>query len=174
MRMEDWEIQPLLTNRAESWSLSIFEGPTAMRLKLALALIALVAPVAAQAGSLMVPIDQSRRLPIGGSAANVVVGNTAIADVRAVDSHTLMVVGKKQGVTNVVVLDAGGRTLFDGEVAVVAPAGAMMTVFRGNVASEYACSPHCQATGAQAGGGFTPRASTGPSDEVQVTITPGS
>ena len=79
-----------------------------MRLKLALAIIALAAPMAAQAASLIVPIDQSRRLPIGGSAANVVVGNTAIADVRAVDSQTLMVVGKKQGVTNVVVFDAAG------------------------------------------------------------------
>lgn len=145
-----------------------------MRLKLALALIALAAPMLAHAGGLMVPVDQSRRLPISGSATNVVVGNTAIADVRAIDSHTLMVVGKKQGVTNVVVLDAGGRTLFDGEVAVVAPAGGMMTVFRGNVASEYACSPHCQATGIQAGGGFSSGAGTAPTDDVRVNITPGS
>ena len=142
-----------------------------MRLKLALAIIALAAPMAAHAGSLIVPIDQSRRLPIGGSAANVVVGNTAIADVRAVDSQTLMVVGKKQGVTNVVVLDAAGRTLFDGEVSVLAPAGAMMTVFRGTQASEYTCSPHCQATGVQAGGGFAPPGSTPPASEVQVTVS---
>ena len=141
-----------------------------MRLKIALAFIAAVVPMAAQAGGLTVPIDQSRRLPIRGSAANVVVGNTAIADVRAVDSKTLMVVGKKQGVTNVVVLDASGRTLFDGEVAVTAPAGAMMTVFRGSQASEYVCSPHCQATGVQAGGGFAAAGSTAPASDVQVTV----
>jgi hypothetical protein len=117
-----------------------------MRRFIALALVAIAVPSSVLASGLTVPVDQSRRLPISGSAANVVVGNTLIADVRAVDSHTLMIVGKKQGVTNVVVMDLAGRTLFDGEVVVSAGPGAMMTVYRGAEATEYACAPYCQST----------------------------
>jgi hypothetical protein len=117
-----------------------------MRRSIALAALLLAAPFAAQAAGLTVPIDQSRRLPVAGAAASIVIGNTAIADVRPVDSRTLMVIGKKQGVTNVVVLDEGGRTLYDGEVTVSAGPGSVVTVFRGVEASEYACSPFCQSS----------------------------
>ena len=120
-----------------------------MRPAIVLALIALAAPAVALAAGLTVPVDQSRRLHIGGPAANIMVGNTDIADVRAVDSRTLMVVGKKQGVTNVVVFDPSGRTLFDGEVVVSASGGQTVTVYRGAQAAEYACSPFCQSPGGQ-------------------------
>ena len=115
-----------------------------------LAIALLTAPLAAQAAGITVPIDQSRRLPIGGAAARIMVGNKNIADVRAIDTRTLMVVGKKQGVTNVVVFDAAGRTLFDGEVVVSAASGSMVTVYRGSKAEEYACSPYCQSSAPEA------------------------
>jgi hypothetical protein len=117
-----------------------------MRTALVLSLVLLAAPLAANAAGITVPIDQSRRLSIGGQAASVVVGNKEIADVRAIDTRTLMVVGKKQGVTNVVVFDATGRTLYDGEIIVSAPNGSMVTVYRGAQAVEYACSPYCQSS----------------------------
>ncbi len=122
-----------------------------MRPVLALAVLALFLPMAAQAAGLTVPVDQSRRLPINGAAANVVVGNTEIADVRAIDSRTLMVVGKRQGVTNVVVLDVNGRTLFDGQITVAADSGSRVTVYRGATPAEYACSPYCQSSAATPG-----------------------
>ena len=53
-----------------------------MRPVIALALLVLAAPMSAWAAGLIVPVDQSRRIPIGGAAASVVVGNTNIADVR--------------------------------------------------------------------------------------------
>ena len=121
-----------------------------MRPSIIFALALLAAPLAAQASGITVPIDQSRRLPIGGAAASIMVGNKNIADVRAIDTRTLMVVGKKQGVTNVVVFDAAGRTLFDGEIVVSAASGSMVTVYRGAKADEYSCSPYCQSAAAEA------------------------
>lgn len=118
-----------------------------MRTLIVFTLFASTLAGAAQAASLSVPVDQSRRLPIAGQAVNVVVGNTEIADVRVVDSATLMVIGKKAGVTNVVVLDGAGRTLFDDEVLVSAGAGAAVTLFRGPETVEMACSPYCHALG---------------------------
>lgn len=119
-----------------------------MRPILALSLLLLAAPLAAQAADITVPIDQSRRLPVGGSAASIMIGNKDIADVRAIDTRTLMVVGKKQGVTNIVVFDAAGRTLYEGEVVVSAPTGSMVTVYRGARAEEFSCSPYCQSSAA--------------------------
>lgn len=122
-----------------------------MRPALALSLLLLAAPLAAHAAGITVPIDQSRRLPVGGMAASVVVGNKDIADVRAIDSRTLMVVGKRQGITNIVVFDNAGRQIYEGEVIVSAPSGSMVTVYRGAQAVEYTCSPYCQSTAPQAG-----------------------
>ena len=129
-----------------------------MRIVLAIALAASTLAGAAQAASLSVPVDQSRRLPISGQASNVVVGNTDIADVRVVDASTLMVIGKKAGVTNVVVLDGAGRTLFDDEVQVSAGAGSAVTLFRGAETVEMACSPYCRSVGDGAAASSAPAA----------------
>jgi hypothetical protein len=137
-----------------------------MRTAFALSLLLIAAPLAAHAAGITVPIDQSRRLPVGGVAASVVVGNKDIADVRAIDSRTLMVVGKRQGVTNIVVFDVAGRTIYDGEVMVSAPTGSMVTVYRGASAVEYACSPYCQST--------APDAGTAPVAQTAPTVTQSS
>ncbi|MHB8285742.1 MAG: pilus assembly protein N-terminal domain-containing protein [Caulobacteraceae bacterium] len=108
----------------------------------------LVAPVAAKA--LVVPINHSARLNIAGTASSVVVGNPTIADVTVVDSHTVYVMGKGYGSTDVVVLDARGRTLFTGDVTVSA-AGGTVSVYRGAVKSNVACDPGCAETTELAG-----------------------
>lgn len=112
-------------------------------------LIFLAAPVAAQA-AVTVPLDQTRKLTFGGTASSVVVGNPEIADVNVIDGRNLMVVGKRFGVTNLVVMDAAGRTLFDNEIVVSAGAGAMVSIRRGVATAEYACTPHCQQVAGEA------------------------
>jgi hypothetical protein len=134
-----------------------------------------VGPVAAVAAGLTVPVDQSRRLPINGAAASIVVGNDDIAAVKAVDTRTLMVVGKRQGVTNVVVLDAGGRTLFDGEIVVSANTSAMVTVFRGAQSSQYACAPYCTLReGAGSGSPAAPASAGVPIETVTAEPAPAA
>jgi Flp pilus assembly secretin CpaC len=130
-------------------------------LRLAALLLFTAAPVAAQA-AVTVPLDQTRRLSFAGSAANVVVGNPQIADVNVIDARNLMVVGKRFGVTNLVVLDAAGRTLFDSEIVVSAGEGAMVSVSRGVQTFDYACAPNCQPVAGDAAAALTPPAQTAP------------
>ena len=113
-----------------------------------IALAAAAAPLAAAAAPLNVPVDQVRRLSFSGMAASVSPGNPAIADVNVVDEQTILVVGKKPGVTNLIVLDRAGRTLFNDRVVVTAADVNGVTISRGGKVTAYACTPHCQsATG---------------------------
>jgi Flp pilus assembly secretin CpaC len=112
-----------------------------------LALIASAAPLAAVAAPLNVPVDQVRRLSFSGMAASVSPGNPAIADVNVVDEQTILVVGKKPGVTNLIVLDRAGRTLFNDRVVVMAADTNGVSISRGGKVTAYACTPHCAPAG---------------------------
>ncbi len=113
----------------------------------------------AQAQTLDVQIDRSVRVGLGGSAASVIVGNPAIADVTVVDANTLFVTGKGYGVTEVIVVDGVGRTLFQGEIVVSGGATGSVRVWRGAQATEMACAASCSTSirnGAGAGAAPTP------------------
>jgi Flp pilus assembly secretin CpaC len=119
-------------------------GSIAPRLRIALLAAALCAVAgAAQAQSLNVEIDRSTRIGLSGSAASVIVGNPAIADVTVVDANTLFVTGKGYGVTEVIAVDALGRTLFQGEIVVTGGATGSVRVWRGAQATEMACAASC-------------------------------
>ena len=130
----------------------------------------------ARAEPLVVSLDHSMRLKIAGAAQSVVVGNPTVADVTVVDSHTLFVSGRGYGVTDVVVLDNAGRTLYSTEVVVGVAHTGRVSVFRGAERTDMACSPNCQVSirtggaggsggGAPAGGGATPGAAASPASE---------
>lgn len=97
----------------------------------------------AQAQSLNVEIDRSSRINLRGQAASVIVGNPEIADVTVVDANTLFVTGKGYGVTEVVAVDALGRTLYQGEVIVTGGSTGSVRVWRGGQATEMACAASC-------------------------------
>jgi Flp pilus assembly secretin CpaC len=109
----------------------------------AAALTLLAASGAVQAQSLNVEIDRSSRIGLSGSAASVIVGNPAIADVTVVDANTLFVTGKGYGVTEVIAVDAIGRTLFQGEIVVTGGSTGSVRVWRGAQATEMACAASC-------------------------------
>ena len=115
------------------------------------ALIALtlaLAPAGALAASLGVPLDQSLRLTLTAAAHDVIVGNPAIAEVTVADDHHLIVTGKTPGMTNLIVTDERGRTIFDQRVVVHGGGGAgdAVTVIAGATATTYACAPTCETT----------------------------
>lgn len=100
--------------------------------------------VMAQSASLNVEIDQARRVQLRGPAGSVIVGNPAIADVTVVDSNTLYITGKGYGVTEIVAVDAIGRTVFQSQVVVTAgDGGGRVRVWRGGTATEMACASSC-------------------------------
>ena len=99
---------------------------------------------AASGSSLTVEVNQSRRVMLGGAVANVIVGDPSVADVVMVDAHSVIVVGKGYGATQVMVIDRGGRALLDARVIVTAPSEGRVTIYRGAVGSEYSCAGRCQ------------------------------
>jgi Flp pilus assembly secretin CpaC len=108
---------------------------------LALALVGAAPAWAAE--TLSVRMNQNAALRLAGPARSVVVGNPAIADVTMLDARSLVVVGKAYGVTNLMVMDAAGRTILDRQVVVTAPDSAM-TYFKGGKPQTYACADRCE------------------------------
>ncbi|MBV9511492.1 MAG: pilus assembly protein N-terminal domain-containing protein [Caulobacteraceae bacterium] len=106
-----------------------------------------VAGAAFSADGLTVGVNQTRRLVLRGTASNVIVSDPAVADVTVLDTHSLLVMGRGYGATGLLVLDRGGRTLFDGQILVAAPEANRVTLHHGNQSVDYACAPRCQALG---------------------------
>jgi hypothetical protein len=133
--------------------------------RLALALVAAALPATALAASLGVPTDQAVIITLSAPARDVVIGNPAIADVSLADQRHLVVTGKSGGVTNLVVADAAGRTIFDRQIVVGASSGDRVEVIHGPQIISYACAPICQQVAASqnfAGGGGGGGGSTAP------------
>lgn len=123
----------------------------------------LASAAAAQAGPLNVGIDRSQRIVLRGSAASVIVNNPAIADVTVVDANTLVIQGKGYGQTEIMAVDAIGRTLFQNQVIVTGGQSGSLRVWRGAQATEMACAATCspslrvyENSGAGAAGAPTP------------------
>ena len=121
------------------------------------------------AAAIVVPIDQSVRLSIPGSAYSVLVGSPGVADVTVVDSQTLYVSGHNYGTTDVVVLDRAGQTLYRGDILVTSPDNGRVSIYRGSSRTDLACAPGCQvavraggAVAAAGGGAPAPSAPPAP------------
>lgn len=114
-----------------------------------LGLSVIVTPLTASAQSapLNVEIDQAMRIPLRAAAGSVIVGNPLIADVTVVDSNTLYITGKGYGITEIVAVDAIGRTVFQRQVVVSDGAGSgRVRVWRGGRPTEMACGTSCSPT----------------------------
>ena len=109
----------------------------------ALAVVLLAGAAAAQSAPLSIEIDHSQRVQLRGAAGSVIVGNPAIADVTVVDASTLFITGKGYGVTEVVAVDAIGRTVFHNQVIVTGGSTGSVRVWRGARATEMACAASC-------------------------------
>jgi hypothetical protein len=120
-----------------------------------------LAPAAALAASMGVPLDQSALVTLSAPARDVIVGNPAIADVSVSDQRHLIVTGKGPGVTNLLVTDAAGRTIFNRQIVVSGASADRIALINGSTITRYACAPVCEpvgaAQGAPAGGGEGPR-----------------
>ncbi|MDZ4364615.1 pilus assembly protein N-terminal domain-containing protein [Brevundimonas sp.] len=112
----------------------------------ATALMATAGVACAQSRPLSVQIDQSARVQLRAPAGSVIVGNPQIADVTVVDANTLFITGKGYGVTEIVAVDALGRTVFQSQVVVSAGDTGNVRVWRGAQATEMACGASCSPT----------------------------
>jgi hypothetical protein len=97
---------------------------------------------------LPVATGQASYVSLGGAVRDVVVGDPTIADVSVVNDRTLVVLGKRPGVTSLLAFGAGGRALADRQVVVSENGDGGVTVYRGATASNYACATQCTRLGA--------------------------
>src|ERR1700761_4239404 len=148
---------------------------------LALASILALAPVAALAASLGVPLNQSVLVSLPAPAHNVFLGNPTVADVAMSDQRHVVITGKTGGVTNVIVTDERGRTIFDRQIVVSVNAGDRVSLINGGNVISYACAPSCEQVGdaqAQALGSApppAPPAPASPTTSVKLTVpAPGN
>lgn len=100
----------------------------------------------ARAQGMPVRIDEATRVTLPAPARDVFIGNPSVADVTVVDGRNLLVMGKTYGVTNIVVLDARGRTILDRQIVVSASDSGRVSFYRGPDVYNYACSPRCERT----------------------------
>ena len=110
------------------------------------------APMAsvAQSRTTDVEIDRVQRIQLRGAASSVIVANPDVADVTVVDASTLFITGRGFGSTELVVVDAIGRTLFQTVVNVTAPAEGHVRVWRGGQSVDMACGASCAPSQRQA------------------------
>jgi Flp pilus assembly secretin CpaC len=144
---------------------------------LATTLVAETAIAAASAG-LAVEINRSRRVVLPGTPANISVADASIADVTVIDTHSVVVIGKSYGITDIVVTDHSGRLLMDSRVAVIPVETQRLTVYRGVTGTEYTCLSRCQSEG-DASSNSASSSAGGPADtnaaaiaQPPVTATP--
>ncbi len=119
-----------------------------MRRPLALfaALAVLTTGGVALAQGVPVRIDQTSRVTLSAPARDVFIGNPSVADVTIIDGRNLLILGKSYGVTNLVVLDARGRTILDRQIVVAAADDGRVSFYRGADVYNYSCSPRCERT----------------------------
>jgi len=120
-----------------------------------------------------VPVDQSTYVTLSAPAHNIILGNPAIADVSVSDQRHLVVTGKGAGITNLIVTDAGGRTIFDRQIVVGAGTGDHVLLINGASMVRYACTPNCEPMD-QANGAPAANAQPAPSTSTYGASAPAS
>ncbi len=117
------------------------------------AAVSLAAAVAAQAQTLVAPIDQSITLTFPADARDIVIGNPGIADINLINARNAVLIGKTYGVTSVQVFDTDGRSIYARQVVVSSADDNRVSYFRGGTESNFACAPRCERIAAPGGGG---------------------
>ena len=99
----------------------------------------------AQAKDIRVEIDEAMLLKLEHQAAQVIIGNPAIADVAVQNGKLLAITGKSFGVTNLIVVDSKGKQILSKNIAVGIDNSRYVTVHKGRSRASYICTPTCQA-----------------------------
>lgn len=100
--------------------------------------------MAGESVSLNVAIDHARIIRLKTDAAQIIVGNPAIADVAAQNARLLVITGKSFGTTNLIALDQNGAEIFSALLAVHDEDVATVTLYSGTTRRSYHCAPDCQ------------------------------
>jgi Flp pilus assembly secretin CpaC len=92
---------------------------------------------------LIVKYDQSQLLRLPRPAAEIIIGNPAIADVAIQSGNLLVVTGKSFGITNIIALDAERNVIQDQRVLVRRDDAKVVNLQRGTERQSFNCTPQC-------------------------------
>ena len=118
-------------------------------------------PANTASADLPVAAGQASYITLGGAVRDIVVGDPSIADVSVVNDRTLVVLGKRPGVTSLLAFGPSCRALADRQIVVSENGGGSVTIYRGQTASNYACASQCTRLGGGAAAA-SPAAATTP------------
>jgi Flp pilus assembly secretin CpaC len=96
-----------------------------------------------KAEDLIVKYDQSQLLRLPRPAAEIIIGNPAIADISVQSGNLLVITGKTFGITNIIALDADRNVIQDQRVLVKRDEGKVVNLQRGTQRQSYNCTPQC-------------------------------
>ncbi len=119
--------------------------PSALAALAGLAILA-ATPAQAAVAPVTVHIDQNTLVELKVPAGNVVVANPSIADVSLITPQKMAILGRSYGLTNIIVTDRMGRTIFRQEINVAAASSGRVSLYRGVMVNNFACTPHCERT----------------------------
>ena len=89
-------------------------------------------------------IDEATLIRLGTDAAQLIIGNPAIADVSVQSPRLLVVTGKSYGTTNLIALDSAGREIFNARLGVREGDKRQVTLYKGTMRQSLHCAPDCQ------------------------------
>jgi len=115
---------------------------------LAAAVVTMVLPRASAlaADRINVVLDQAKVLQLPPNTSTIILGNPGIADVSMLKRNNQMILtGKSYGQTNLIALDADGKSVGESLVLVTGAPGGLV-VQRGLQRETYNCSPRCNPT----------------------------
>jgi Flp pilus assembly secretin CpaC len=96
------------------------------------------------AGLITLTVDQAAVMRLDEPAGTIILGNPLIADAAVQDAETLVLTGRSFGVTNLIILDSGGREILNRQVSVGGTAGHLVTVHRATIRTSLSCTPDCE------------------------------
>jgi len=109
--------------------------------------LGLLAANALAAGSFHVTLDQAKPLALKEPATGVVIGNPAIAGVTLQSDKLLFITGRAYGSTNLIIVGANGRPVYETRITVGADeGGSTVLVTRGTSTISHECAPLCRKT----------------------------
>ena len=107
------------------------------------AVVAVAAGPAKATDDLIVKYDQSQLLRLPRPAAEIIIGNPAIADISVQSGNLLVITGKTFGITNIIALDADRNVIQDQRVLVKRDEVKVVNLHRGAQRQSYNCTPQC-------------------------------
>jgi Flp pilus assembly secretin CpaC len=97
---------------------------------------------AAPAQSLLVPVGEARTIKLETDANTAVIGDIDIADARIAFGDTVVLIGKHQGTSNLIVYDDSGREIHNSTIMVVSASDKnVVALITGSRRTILDCSP---------------------------------